>query len=77
MLVLSRKQGERVVIGPDVVITVLEARDGRVRLGFTAPQGTPIHREEVFEKIARNKRNEPGTPVETRREESPFFVECG
>ena len=74
MLVLSRKQGERVVIGPDVVITVLEARDGRVRLGFTAPQGTPIHREEVFDKIARN---EPMTPVETHCEESPFFVECG
>lgn len=52
MLVLSRKRGERVVIGRDIVITVIEARDGRVRLGFEAPQETLIHRQEVFEKIA-------------------------
>ena len=53
MLVLSRKQGERIVIGRDIAITVIEARDSRVRLGFEAPQETPIHRQEVFEKIAR------------------------
>jgi carbon storage regulator len=74
MLVLSRKHGERVVIGGDIVITVIEARDGRVRLGFEAPQGTPIHREEVFEKIARA---EASVPDKSDREESKFYVECG
>ena len=74
MLVLSRKQGERVVIGHDIVITVLEARDGRVRIGFEAPQGTPIHREEIFEKIARA---EISVPDKGRREESKFYAECG
>lgn len=53
MLILGRKQGERVIVGRDIVITVLRARGGRVRLGFTAPQGTPIHREEILQKLAR------------------------
>jgi carbon storage regulator len=74
MLVLGRKQNERVVIGRDIIVTVLEARDGRVRLGFEAPPGTPIHREEVFEKIAQT---ETGDPVENGREGSKFYVECG
>lgn len=74
MLVLSRKQNERILIGPDIVITVLEARDGRVRLGFEAPRGTPIHREEVLEKITRA---EPGVPDAGDCEGSKFYAECG
>ena len=73
MLVLSRKQGERIVIGRDIVITVLEAPSGRVRLGITAPEGTPIHREEVFQRLAR----EAGETSENYREGSRFFAECG
>ena len=61
MLVLSRKQGERIVIGRDIAITVIEARDGRVRLGFEAPQETPIHRQEVLEKIAQAEASVPGS----------------
>jgi carbon storage regulator len=74
MLVLSRRQGERVVIGRDIVITVLEAPGGRVRLGIEAPQGTPIHREEVFDRIARQ---ETGESAQGFGEESQFFAECG
>jgi carbon storage regulator len=74
MLVLSRKHGERVVIGRDIVITVIEARDGRVRLGFEGPQGTPIHREEVLDRILRAGTN---VPTATCEDESPFVVECG
>lgn len=51
MLILNRKPGERLVIGRNIVVTMIEARAGRVRLGFEAPEGTPIHREEVFDKI--------------------------
>jgi carbon storage regulator len=47
MLVLSRKRGERIVIGTDVTVTVLEVRGDRVRLGFDAPVEVPVHREEV------------------------------
>jgi carbon storage regulator len=65
MLVLSRKRGERIVIGDDIVLTVVEVRGDRVRLGFEAPAATPINREEIYDQI-----NEAGQlrrpPVATR-----------
>ena len=54
MLVLSRKLGERVVIGEDIHVTVLEVRGNRVKLGFECPGEVPIHRQELSERIARN-----------------------
>ena len=52
MLVLSRKRGESVVIGDGVTVTVLSVEGDRVRLGFVAPAEVPIHREEVYRRIA-------------------------
>jgi carbon storage regulator len=63
-----------VVVGRNIVVTVVEVRDGRVRLGFEAPRGTPIHREEVLDRIMRA---EAAHPAGTREDESPFFAECG
>ena len=51
MLVLTRKSGESIVIGDDVVITVLEIRGGQVRLGVEAPRDVVIHRSEVHEQV--------------------------
>ncbi len=51
MLVLSRKRGEKIVIGDDITVTVLEVRGDRVKLGFTAPAEVPIHRTEVQQGI--------------------------
>ncbi len=51
MLVLARKKGEKIVIGRDIEVTVLEVRGDRVKLGFTGPAEVPIHRSEVHEKI--------------------------
>jgi carbon storage regulator len=51
MLVLSRKRNERVHIGNNVYVTVIEIRGDKVRLGFEAPDGIPIHRGEVAEAI--------------------------
>ena len=51
MLVLTRKEGERVVIGSDITVTVLEVRGERVKLGFRSPAEVPIHREEVQKAI--------------------------
>ena len=48
MLVLSRKVGERILIGGNVVVQVLEARRGQIRLGISAPSGVPIYREELL-----------------------------
>lgn len=47
MLVFSRKEGEKVCIGDDVIITVVEIDRGRVRLGIVAPKGVLILREEL------------------------------
>ena len=48
MLVLSRRPGESVMVGHDVVITVLEVRGDVVRVGIKAPREVQVHREEVY-----------------------------
>jgi carbon storage regulator len=55
MLVLSRKKNEAIVINDDIVITVVEIRGDKVRLGVEAPKAVPVHRNEVYEAIQRNK----------------------
>ncbi len=52
MLVLSRKVGERILVGRDVVITVVRVANGTVRIGIDAPIETPVVREEVAAKVA-------------------------
>jgi carbon storage regulator len=49
MLILNRRAGEAIVIGPDVVVTVeeIDRRQGRVRLGVRAPRSVPVDRAEV------------------------------
>ena len=51
MLVLTRRAGESVMIGDDVVITVLEARGDVIRLGINAPKDVRVHREEVYREL--------------------------
>lgn len=53
MLVLSRKVNESIVINENIVITVIEVRGDKVRLGVEAPKDVPVHREEVYEAIKR------------------------
>ncbi|GAB5441585.1 MAG: carbon storage regulator CsrA [Fuerstiella sp.] len=56
MLVLSRKKSESVVINDDIVITVVEVRGDKVRLGIQAPREIPVHRKEVLDAILREER---------------------
>jgi len=51
MLVLSRRVGERLVIGDDVVLTVIEVRNDTVRIGIDAPRSVRVHRAEVLEAV--------------------------
>ncbi|NPA94159.1 MAG: carbon storage regulator CsrA [Thermodesulfobacteria bacterium] len=51
MLVFTRKSGQKIRIGDDIEITVLEIRKGSVKIGIKAPKGLMIHREEVYQKI--------------------------
>ncbi|MCL2092299.1 MAG: carbon storage regulator CsrA [Micrococcales bacterium] len=51
MLVLSRRVGERLLIGDDIVVTVIEVRSDGVRLGIEAPREVRVHRAEVIEAV--------------------------
>lgn len=57
MLVLSRKEKQRIVIGENVELVVLAVLGDRVKLGFTAPSNVPIHREEVHRRIQSENRD--------------------
>ena len=54
MLVLSRKRDEKIMIGDDVVLTVVEVRGDKVRLGIDAPSDVAVYRQEVYEAIRRH-----------------------
>jgi carbon storage regulator len=51
MLVLSRHRDESIMIGDDIVVTIVDIRGDKVRLGIDAPTAVPVHRREVWEKI--------------------------
>ena len=57
MLVLSRRVGESIMIGPDIVVTVLEVRPDLVRIGINAPRDVEVHREEVFIEVQQANRS--------------------
>ena len=62
MLVLSRKCNESIVIDENIVVTVIEVRGDKVRLGIQAPRDVPIHRSEI---VASLQREQPVTVTET------------
>jgi len=54
MLVLSRLPDEKIHIGENIVLTVVEVRGDRVRIGIDAPRDVAVHRQEIFEAIRRD-----------------------
>ncbi len=56
MLVLSRQRDQSIMIGDNVVITIVDIRGDKVRLGIQAPHEIPVHRQEVYEAIQREQR---------------------
>jgi len=55
MLILTRRTGETITIGPDVRVTVLGVKGNQVRIGVDAPRKIDVHREEVAERIAHER----------------------
>lgn len=55
MLVLSRKRDESFMIGDEIVVTVVDMRGDKVRLGIEAPTHIPVHRQEIYDAIQREK----------------------
>ena len=58
MLVLSRHPDEKIHIGDNIVLTVVEVRGDRVRIGIEAPRDVAVHRQEIFEAIRREAHQE-------------------
>ena len=56
MLALSRKQGESIVIGNNIEITVLEAKGDQVKIGISAPKSVPVYRKEIYAQIQEENR---------------------
>jgi len=73
MLVLSRQRDESIIIGDNVVITIVDVRGDKVKLGIEAPKEIPVHRREVYEAILRENRQatllkpEDAQPLNTPR----------
>ncbi len=51
MLILTRRVGETVMIGDDVVVTVLRVKGNQVRIGIDAPKSIPVQREEIYARV--------------------------
>jgi len=58
MLILTRRVGEILMIGDEVTVTVLGVKGNQVRLGVNAPKDVPVHREEIFDRIQKEKEKE-------------------
>lgn len=75
MLVLSRHRDESIMIGDNIVVTVVDIRGDKVRLGINAPTEVPVHRQEVYEAIQRENlrasRLEPQDTEALRTRQNP------
>jgi carbon storage regulator len=58
MLILTRRIGEAICIGDEVEVRVLGIKGGQIRLGIVAPKDIPVHREEIYERIQRERERE-------------------
>ena len=64
MLVLSRKINETIVINDNIIITVVDIRGDKVRLGIDAPKDVPVHRQEIYDAIKRFDKPSGGRPTD-------------
>lgn len=55
MLILTRKVGETLMIGDEIEVTILSLKGNQVRIGVNAPKEVPVHREEIYDRIKREK----------------------
>jgi len=58
MLILTRRVGETLMVGDDVTVTVLGVKGNQVRIGVNAPKDVSVHREEIYQRIQREKAKE-------------------
>ena len=55
MLILSRNKGQTIMVGEDIVITVVDVKDNQVKIGVSAPRDIPVDREEIYNRKRRER----------------------
>gem|GEM_PF-451182 len=63
MLVITRRRGQSILIGDDVVVTILETGRDQVRIGIRAPRSVGVHRDEVYQEVVLSNRGAAQLPV--------------
>lgn len=59
MLILTRRVGESIMVGDEIAVTILGVKGNQVRVGVSAPKEVSVHREEIYERIQREKQPPP------------------
>ena len=67
MLVLTRRPGESIVVGENIVVTVIEIKGGQVRIGIDAPREVDVYREEIYEQVKQENLSAIANSDEIRR----------
>ena len=67
MLVLTRRPGESIVVGENIVVTVIEIKGGQVRIGIDAPREVDVYREEIYEQVRQENLSAIANAAEIRK----------
>ena len=68
MLILTRRRGEKIIIGDNVTVTVLGVKAHQVLIGVEAPREIPVHREEVYQRILKERADGPKERADSPKE---------